>query len=138
MGESGPFDEEQASFAGGYFLGDYEGLTTSGNIFQPFFVQAVSRAAGNPSDVLLRERAAAALSATIGHTDASFTLRTHVHLLDEDQPKGPVRRTGWQRDGNKSSTERRDTARAVIAETSGFAAESLDTGESGRDDVSEL
>jgi hypothetical protein len=48
---AGPFDEEQAADAGGYFLGDYEGLTTSGNVFQPFFVQAVSRAAGNPSDV---------------------------------------------------------------------------------------
>jgi hypothetical protein len=48
---AGPFDEEQAAFARGYFVGDYEGLTTSGNVFQPFFVQAVSRAANNPSDV---------------------------------------------------------------------------------------
>jgi hypothetical protein len=48
---AGSFDEEQAAFARGYFLGDYEGLTTSGNVFQPFFVQAVSGAAGNPSDV---------------------------------------------------------------------------------------
>ena len=44
-------DLEQASFARGYFLGDYEGVTTSGNVFQPFFAQAVSCAAGNPSDV---------------------------------------------------------------------------------------
>ena len=48
---AGPFDEEQAADAGGYFLGDYEGMVTSGNAFGPFFVQAVSRAAGNPSDV---------------------------------------------------------------------------------------
>jgi hypothetical protein len=48
---AGPFDEEQAAFAGGYFVGDYEGMTTVGNTFEPFFVQAVSRAAGNPSDV---------------------------------------------------------------------------------------
>ena len=48
---AGPFDEEQAAFAGGYFVGDYEGMTTSGNVFQPFFGQAVSRAANNPSDV---------------------------------------------------------------------------------------
>ena len=48
---AGPFDEEQAAFARGYFVGDYEGLTTSGNVFQPFFGQAVSRAADNPSDV---------------------------------------------------------------------------------------
>jgi hypothetical protein len=48
---AGPFDEEQAAFARGHFVGDYEGMTTSGNVFQPFFVQAVSRAANNPSDV---------------------------------------------------------------------------------------
>jgi hypothetical protein len=48
---AGPFDEEQAADAGGYFLGDYEGMVTIGNAFGPFFVQAVSRATGNPSDV---------------------------------------------------------------------------------------
>ena len=47
----GPFDLEQAADARGYFVGDYEGMTTSGNVFQPFFVQGVSRADGNPSDV---------------------------------------------------------------------------------------
>jgi len=48
---AGPFDLEQAAFARGYFVGDYEGLVTIGNSFGPFFGQAVSRAAGNPSDV---------------------------------------------------------------------------------------
>jgi hypothetical protein len=48
---AGPFDEEQAADARGYFLGDYEGMVTNGNTFGPFFVQAVSRAAANPSDV---------------------------------------------------------------------------------------
>jgi hypothetical protein len=48
---AGPFDEEQASDAGGYFLGDYEGMVTNGTTFGPFFVQAVSRAANDPSDV---------------------------------------------------------------------------------------
>jgi hypothetical protein len=48
---AGPFDEEQAADAGGYFLGDYEGMITNGNTFGPFFVQAVSRAANDPSDV---------------------------------------------------------------------------------------
>jgi hypothetical protein len=48
---AGPFDEEQAADAGGYFLGDYEGMVTIGNTFGPFFVQAVSRAANDPSDV---------------------------------------------------------------------------------------
>jgi hypothetical protein len=48
---AGPFDLEQAAFAGGYFLGDYEGMVTNGTTFEPFFDQAVSLAAGNPSDV---------------------------------------------------------------------------------------
>jgi hypothetical protein len=47
---AGPFDEEQAPDAGGYFLGDYMGMTTSGNVFQPFFIQAQSKAANNPTD----------------------------------------------------------------------------------------
>jgi hypothetical protein len=45
----GPFDLEQAADARGYFVGDYEGMTTSGNVFQPFFGMAVDRAT-NPSD----------------------------------------------------------------------------------------
>jgi hypothetical protein len=45
----GPFDLEQAPDAGGLFVGDYEAMTTSGTIFQPFFVQAVT-APANPTD----------------------------------------------------------------------------------------
>jgi hypothetical protein len=45
---AGPFDEEQAPIAVGYFLGDYEGMITLGNTFAPFFVEAVG--AGNPTD----------------------------------------------------------------------------------------
>jgi hypothetical protein len=45
----GPFDLEQAADARGYFVGDYEGMTTSGNVFQPFFGMAVDRAT-DPSD----------------------------------------------------------------------------------------
>jgi hypothetical protein len=45
----GPFDLEQAPNARGLFVGDYEGMTTSGATFQPFFVQAVS-APLNPTD----------------------------------------------------------------------------------------
>jgi hypothetical protein len=48
---AGPFDEEQAAYARGYFLGDYEGMVTIGNVFGAFYDQAVSRAANNPSDV---------------------------------------------------------------------------------------
>ncbi len=37
---TGPFDMTQAPDAGGYFVGDYEGLTSSGTTFDPFFVMA--------------------------------------------------------------------------------------------------
>jgi hypothetical protein len=33
----GPFNLENAATAGGYFLGDYEGMTTIGTTFMPFF-----------------------------------------------------------------------------------------------------
>jgi hypothetical protein len=47
---AGSFDEEQAADAGGYFLGDYEGLVTTGTTFGAFFDQAINQAT-NPSDV---------------------------------------------------------------------------------------
>jgi hypothetical protein len=40
---AGPFDEEQAPYARGYFVGDYEGMVTIGNVFGPFYGQAVTR-----------------------------------------------------------------------------------------------
>jgi hypothetical protein len=46
----GPFDTEQAANAGGYFLGDYEGLVTTGNAFGAFFDMALNQST-NPSDV---------------------------------------------------------------------------------------
>ena len=56
---AGPFDMEQAPDAGGLFVGDYEGMTTSGTAFQPFFIQAVSAPAepdGCLSSARSRER----------------------------------------------------------------------------------
>jgi len=35
-----PFDMRSAPYAGGYFVGDYEGLDNFGTTFTPFFVQA--------------------------------------------------------------------------------------------------
>ena len=32
-----PFDHRAAAFAGGFFLGDYQGLGVAGNTFVPFF-----------------------------------------------------------------------------------------------------
>jgi hypothetical protein len=46
---AGSFDLHQAPDAGGEFVGDYQGMTTSGDSFQPFFIQAVS-APSNPTD----------------------------------------------------------------------------------------
>lgn len=46
---AGPFDMHQAPVARGEFVGDYQGMTTSGTSFQPFFIQAVS-APSNPTD----------------------------------------------------------------------------------------
>jgi hypothetical protein len=47
---AGPFDIETAPFARGYFLGDYEGLASSGNRFMPFFIQANSGNTANRTD----------------------------------------------------------------------------------------
>jgi hypothetical protein len=40
---AGPFDEEQAPYARGYFVGDYESMVTIGNVFGAFYGQAVTR-----------------------------------------------------------------------------------------------
>lgn len=48
---AGPFDMETAPFAVGYFVGDYEGLTSVGNSFVPLFVQANSGNTSNRTDV---------------------------------------------------------------------------------------
>ena len=46
---AGPFDLHQAPVANGEFVGDYQGMTTNGDTFQPFFIQAVT-APSNPTD----------------------------------------------------------------------------------------
>ena len=46
---AGSFDLHQAPVARGEFIGDYQGMTTNGNVFQPFFIQAVT-APTNPTD----------------------------------------------------------------------------------------
>jgi hypothetical protein len=47
---AGPFDQKQAAEAGGLFLGDYAGLTASGNTFFPYYALAIDRDT-NPSDI---------------------------------------------------------------------------------------
>ena len=48
---AGPFDMLTAPNAGGFFVGDYEGLAASGTTFHPFFVQTNSGNTANRTDV---------------------------------------------------------------------------------------
>ena len=43
--------DSEPSFAGGFFVGDYEGLAAVGKGFLAFFVQANSGDLNNPTDV---------------------------------------------------------------------------------------
>jgi hypothetical protein len=45
-----PFDMRTAPYARGYFLGDYEGLSHSGNLFDAFFIKANDGNAANQTD----------------------------------------------------------------------------------------
>jgi hypothetical protein len=47
---AGPFDMKTAPFAGGFFVGDYEGLATVGSTFVPLFVQANTGNTANRTD----------------------------------------------------------------------------------------
>jgi hypothetical protein len=44
------FDMKTAPFAGGFFVGDYEGLDNIGNLFVPFFIQTNSGNTANRTD----------------------------------------------------------------------------------------
>ena len=48
---AGSFDMLIAPFAGGFFVGDYEALTTIGTTFEPFFVQTNDDNTSNRTDV---------------------------------------------------------------------------------------
>ncbi len=48
---AGSFDMLNAPFAGGFFVGDYEAMTTIGTTFQPFFVQTNGENTSNRTDV---------------------------------------------------------------------------------------
>jgi hypothetical protein len=47
---AGPFDMATAPVARGFFVGDYEGLTTVGNTFRPFFIKTNSGNLSNRTD----------------------------------------------------------------------------------------
>lgn len=50
LSTTGSFDMTTAPNAGGFFVGDYEGLTHSGKIFDPFFIMAKPIAVHEPTD----------------------------------------------------------------------------------------
>jgi hypothetical protein len=58
----GPFNYWAAPFANGYFLGDYQGLTVSGQDFHPFFVMTRSSAGKHRTDVFTTTLARSPLS----------------------------------------------------------------------------
>jgi hypothetical protein len=47
---AGPFDTLTAPNAGGFFVGDYEGLAAGDTTFDPFFVQTNSGNTANATD----------------------------------------------------------------------------------------
>ncbi len=49
---AGPFDLAGAPFAGGLFLGDYQGLASAGAVFLPLFARATG-SASDPTDIVL-------------------------------------------------------------------------------------
>jgi len=51
---SGPFNLQNAPFAGGYFVGDYQGLVHAGSAFLPLLVIARDDDASNRTDVFFR------------------------------------------------------------------------------------
>jgi integrase len=53
----------------------------------------------------------------LGHADPGFTLRTYVHLLDEDLPEPNFGLQGWQHGGNQTG---RDTPRKNVGGEAGF------------------
>ncbi len=50
LSTTGSFDMTTAPDAGGYFVGDYEGLSASGTTFDPFFVMAQPKATSGLTD----------------------------------------------------------------------------------------
>lgn len=48
---AGPFDMLQAPYAGGFFVGDYQGLVPQGLAFQAFYVRGNTGNPANPTDV---------------------------------------------------------------------------------------
>ncbi|HEX5687704.1 MAG TPA: sialidase family protein [Ideonella sp.] len=101
---SSPFDLARAPFAGGLFVGDYEGLTSIGPVFVPFFAKS-GGADDNRNDVYSRlalgtalpltARALAKLDAQVAAEEAAlpaFRARTATTA----EPPRHLRALAWQ------------------------------------------
>lgn len=66
---AGPFDLLTAPNAGGYFLGDYQGLVWSGDSFLSFFVAANSGDTQNRTDVFATAKGSDQALSGNGHTE---------------------------------------------------------------------
>lgn len=86
------FDYTTAPFAGGYFIGDYQSLVSSNNIFIPFFVKTNSGDFSNRTDVFA---APAIFTPVKSFTASSTTLAKHGSM--KQQVHENIRRVKQQR-----------------------------------------
>lgn len=92
------FDYTTAPFAGGYFIGDYQTLVSSNNIFIPFFVKTNSGDFSNRTDVFAAPaiftpvKSITASSTTIGKS-SSLKQRVHENIRRVKQQR-VIRRSG--------------------------------------------
>jgi hypothetical protein len=86
---AGPFDLALAPNARGLFLGDYQGLTSAGNVFVPFFAQTGTGATNNRTDIfaarMVTAIAAAKAAARAGAT-ADRSAVDRAETLVQAQP----------------------------------------------------
>ena len=79
------FDMRSAPFAGGFFVGDYEGLDSAGRTFRPVFGVANTGNQANPTDML-----ATTVRPPFGNTPATEVL-SRVDAADARHTPGQLR-----------------------------------------------
>lgn len=87
---AGPFNMLNAPFAGGYFIGDYMGLSNVGSSFLLFFVQTNNEDLANRTDVF------AATSAPSSATGTSTQQADDADTAYSFAPAGSTDRGAWQ------------------------------------------
>ncbi len=99
---AGPFDLARAPIAGGLFLGDYQGLTSIGATFVPFFAQVAGNNA-NATDIFVGLPGLAASAAKAGPEDAFH------RIIAEPAPEStitPAWRERLQQDAQRALARR--------------------------------